>query len=91
MWMAYVNDGGCTITVSIDGEVYFSYITDVADHLLDYQTHSIFAPISGEHEVCFNYELGPNGGDNYFVDYVQTAYGITATELLSLSAVKSLY
>ncbi len=90
-WLAYINDGGELITVTIDGEVIFSYITDLDDHLHDeYQFQQAYINVSwDDHTLCFNYEL-QNEGDNYFIDYVELN-SYSGTEIMSFSTVKALY
>ena len=97
-WMAYVNDGGRQILFTIDGEPFFEYITDLADHLLGYQCQMAWIPDWGgeweSHTLCFEYHnedgCGENFGDNYFLDYLEVVGWTTSSEV-SLSAVKSMY
>ncbi len=89
-WMGYINAGGDQITIAIDGAVIFTYITDVADHLLDYQPLTIdISAYAGVHTLCFNYDLLV-AGDNYFMDYIEIQ-GDVATEAANFSTVKALY
>ncbi len=90
-WMAYTNDSGNLVTVTIDDNIVFSYTTALADHLLDYQ--QIFIDISGfggVHTLCFKYDRSV-GVDNYFVDFVEFHDDTTPTETANFSIVKSLY
>ncbi len=90
-WMAYVNNGGELITVTIDGDIVFTYITAIADHLLDYQPQYVnLSYYSGVHTLCFNYDLQV-AGDNYFLDYVEIRSPTSGTESVAFSTVKALY
>ena len=92
-WMAYVNEGGTVVSVTIDGEVVYSKTLTLADHLLDYQNEMLW--INGwwgsDREICFNYDRNDAHGDNYFVDMVGIVLGITPVEETSFSTVKSMY
>ncbi len=93
-WMGYINSGGWRITMTFDGDVVFEYITDISDHLLDYQVEStdISGYLGGNHEVCLNYERGNCPGDNYFADFLDgsgiTPVGVSQT---CFSTLKSSY
>lgn len=89
-WMGYITDGGDYVSVSVDGTVVFDYITNAADHLLDYQAQvADISGFAGVHTLCFNYDL-QNIGSNYFLDWVETD-DATATEDANFSTVKALY
>jgi len=92
-WMAYVNDGGSVVSMTIDGETLFTKVLAPEDHLLDYQMEFVYAGdyLGGTHELCFEYDRNGATGDNYFVDFVQLHGGLTPVGEGSFSTVKSLY
>lgn len=95
-WMAYVNEGGSQVSVTIDGEVIWSRVLEPADHLLDYQMDVAYDTyeLYGTYVLCFEYvasDCETNQGDNYFVDYIEAPAHLTAAERACLSTVKSLY
>ncbi len=90
-WMAYVNEGGSRVYVTIDDDVVWEKILTPADHLLDYQQDGFSEQLSGVHTICFNYDRNGAYGDNYFFDWVTGGVGPTATEPSNFSTFKSLY
>ncbi len=93
-WMAYVNWPGATITVTVDGVVFYEHLLQPEDHLLDYHPVCVSGDIAqGTHELCFNYYLGDeDSGSNYFVDFVEAGlFNPTPTDEFSFSVVKALY
>ncbi len=91
-WMAYVNDGGTQITVTIDGEVIYEHILATDEHLVDFQlAWADTDGVEGLHEVCFTYTNPGVEGDNYFIDFAEIALSPAPVDEVSFSTVKTIY
>ncbi len=92
-WFGYIHNGGRLVNVSIDGDIVFTYITDLDDHLLDWDSIGVWTNYYPDwRELCFEYhneaDCRLNIGDNYFIDFVEIT-GTQPTSPLEFSTVRS--
>ena len=94
-WMAYINEGGSRVFLTIDGNVEWERVLTPGDHMLGYQMDYVqlwdLYDQGQPHQVCWHYDRNGAYGDSYFLDYIDAFCGATAAMETSFSTVKSLY